>query len=81
MSTIKPAELTASLATDRHRYTARAASYQVVPGDAADVGGELGGELPPEGDVEADLDVDTDVELPGADEEEDELMNLGRGRR
>lgn len=54
----------------------------VVPGDAADVGGELGGELPPpEGDVEADLDVDADVELPGADEEEDELMNLGRGRR
>lgn len=53
----------------------------VVPGDAADVGGDLGGELPPpEGDVEADLDVDADVELPGADEE-DELMNLGRGRR
>lgn len=52
----------------------------VVPGETGDMGADLGGELPPpEGEVDAE--VDTDIELPGADEEEDELMNLGRGRR
>ena len=53
----------------------------VVPGEdlgGAEMGADMGSELPP---PEGEVDVDADVELPGAEEEEDELMNLGRGRR